>query len=73
MKFKVICVNNNINNSKIKVNQYYIAEKDIYLAHGKKKILYSVYNLKEEFIGGFHKSMFKTIKQIRNERINKLI
>ena len=62
---KVICIYSN-HNKKLKTNNQYLAinERFYYL---------SIFNLKYEFIGFYEPYIFKYIKYIRNERIDKLI
>ena len=70
MKYKkVICIDD-CHFDFLTVNNYYMAEKSIYLNIPEKDKLYTIYDLNKNYIGHFSQNMFKDIKDDRNNKIN---
>ena len=67
MKYrKLICV---VEHRRLKVNKVYTEKRDLDDDYGGLIVLYD----KEKYLGLFQKCVFKTVKQVRKERLNRIL
>ena len=64
---KVICVKVN---DKLKINKKYYATKHHY--YFDKKLL-DIYDTDNNYVGRFKNYFFKTLKELRNEKLDKIL